>query len=207
LCSFIIKLNILAEEAIYEIGGNPLLVRTGAMYHDIGKIDGSFYFVENQSTGLNPHDELTNEESAQIIIDHVVYGVEKAKKYKLPEQIIDFIRTHHGTRKTEYFYTLAKRENPDEDVDASIYTYHGPDPFSKETAVLMMADTVEAATRSLKKPDEEAISNLVDNVINKQIESQQFDNADITFRDIRNIKKVFKKKLMNIYHLRIEYPE
>jgi putative nucleotidyltransferase with HDIG domain len=197
----------LAEEAIYEIGGNPLLVRTGAMYHDIGKIDGPLYFVENQSTGLNPHDELTYEESAQIIIDHVTQGVERAKKYKLPEQIIDFIRTHHGTRKTEYFYTLAKKDNPDEDIDDRIYSYHGPEPFSKETAVLMMADTVEAATRSLKKPDEETISKLVESVIDRQITAHQFDNADITFRDVKKIKKVFKKKLMNIYHLRIEYPE
>ena len=197
----------LAEEAVYEIGGNPLLVRTGAMYHDIGKINEPFYFIENQSTGVNPHDELTYEESAGIIIDHVISGVEKAKKFKLPEQIIDFIRTHHGTRKTEYFYTLAKRDNPDEEIDQDIYTYHGPEPFSKETSVLMMADTVEAASRAMKKPDEESISNLVENVINKQIESHQFDNADITLRDIRKIKKIFKKKLLNIYHLRIEYPE
>ncbi len=197
----------LAEEAVYEIGGNPLLVRTGAMYHDIGKINEPFYFIENQSTGVNPHDELTYEESARIIIDHVISGVEKAKKFKLPEQIIDFIRTHHGTRKTEYFYTLAKRDNPDEEIDQDIYTYQGPEPFSKETSVLMMADTVEAASRAMKKPDEESISNLVENVINKQIESHQFDNADITFRDIRRIKKIFKKKLLNIYHLRIEYPE
>ena len=197
----------LAEEAIYEIGGNPLLVRTGAMYHDIGKINEPFYFVENQSTGVNPHDELTYEESARIIVDHVQSGVDRAKKYKLPEQIIDFIRTHHGTRKTEYFYTLAKKDNPDEEIDGDVYTYHGPEPFSKETAVLMMADTVEAASRSLKNPDEESINNLVENVINKQIESHQFDNSDVTLRDIRRIKKIFKKKLLNIYHLRIEYPE
>jgi putative nucleotidyltransferase with HDIG domain len=197
----------LAEEAVFEIGGNPLLVRTGAMYHDIGKINEPFYFVENQATGVNPHDELTYEESARIIVDHVQSGVEKAKKHNLPEQIIDFIRTHHGTRKTEYFYTLAKKENPDAEVDADIFTYHGPEPFSKETAVLMMADTVEAASRSLKNPDEESINNLVENVINKQIESHQFDNADVTLRDIRKIKKIFKKKLLNIYHLRIEYPE
>ncbi|MEZ5195319.1 MAG: HDIG domain-containing protein [Bacteroidales bacterium] len=197
----------LAEEAIYEIGGNPLLVRTGAMYHDIGKMNDPLYFIENQSTGINPHDELTYEESAGVIIDHIIGGIEKAKKYKLPEQIIDFIRTHHGTRRTEYFYTLAKRENPDEQVDESLYTYHGPEPFSKETAVLMMADTVEAASRSLKKPDEESIGKLVESVIDKQMENRQFDNANITLRDIKKIKKVFKKKLMNIYHLRIEYPD
>jgi hypothetical protein len=197
----------LAEEAVHEIGGNPLLVRTGAMYHDIGKINEPLFFIENQTTGLNPHDELTHEESAAVIIDHVISGVEKAKKYKLPEQIIDFIRTHHGTRKTEYFYTLAKKANPDEEIDPKIYTYHGPEPFSKETAVLMMADVVEAASRTLKQPNEDSISNLVENMINKQIENHQFDNADITLRDIKKIKKIFKKKLMNIYHLRIEYPE
>jgi putative nucleotidyltransferase with HDIG domain len=197
----------LAEEAVYEIGGNPLLVRTGAMYHDIGKINEPLFFIENQTTGLNPHDELTYEESAAIIIDHVISGVEKAKKHKLPEQIIDFIRTHHGTRKTEYFYTLAKKANPDEEIDPKVFTYHGPEPFSKETAVLMMADVVEAASRSLKRPDEESISILVENMIDKQMENHQLDNADITLRDIRKIKKIFKKKLMNIYHLRIEYPE
>jgi len=197
----------LAEEAIYEIGGNPLLVRTGAMYHDIGKVSDPIYFVENQTTGLNPHDDLTNEESAGIIVDHVMKGVERAKKYKLPEQIIDFIRTHHGTRKTEYFYKLAQRENPDDEVDAGHYSYPGPEPFSKETAVLMMADAVEAASRSLKKPDEDSIDRLVEDLINNQIENHQFDNADITFRDIRKVKSIFKKKLMNIYHLRLEYPK
>ncbi len=197
----------LAEAAIYEIGGNPLLVRTGALYHDIGKMDSPMYFVENQTTGINPHDELTYDESASIIIEHVINGIEKARKNNLPEQIIDFIRTHHGTRRAEYFYTLAKQENPDEDIDPSIFTYPGPEPFSKETAVLMMADTVEAASRSLKKPDEEAISNIVDNVIDKQIEGKQFENAPITFRDIKIVRKIFKKMLMNIYHLRIEYPK
>ena len=197
----------LAEAAIYEIGGNPLLVRTGAMYHDIGKMDAPLYFIENQTTGVNPHDELTYDESAQIIIEHIINGIEKARKNNLPEQIIDFIRTHHGTRRTEYFYTLAKQENPDEEIDASVYTYPGPEPFSKETAVLMMADTVEAASRSLKKPDEEAINNIVDSVIDQQIEGHQFDNAPITFRDIKTVRKIFKKMLMNIYHLRIEYPK
>ena len=197
----------LAEDAVYEIGGNPLLVRTGAMYHDIGKINDPLFFVENQSTGVNPHDELTYEESAGIIIDHVITGVEKAKKHKLPEQIIDFIRTHHGTRKTGYFYAMAKKDNPEENIDDKIFTYHGPEPFSKETSILMMADTVEAASRSLKNPDEEAINNLVESVIDNQLKSHQFDNADVTLRDIQKIKKIFKKKLKNIYHLRIEYPE
>lgn len=196
----------LAEAAIQDIGGNPLLVRTGAMYHDIGKMDDPLYFIENQTTGVNPHDELSNDESSEVIIEHIPRGVELARKYKLPEQIIDFIRTHHGTRRTEYFYVMAQKENPDEEIDPRIYTYPGPEPFSKETAVLMMADTVEAASRALKIPDEESIDKLVEGIINKQIESKQFDNADITLRDIKRIKSVFKKKLMNIYHLRIEYP-
>lgn len=197
----------LAEEAIFEIGGNALLVRAGAMYHDIGKIDMSMYFIENQTTGVNPHDELTYEESAKIIISHIIKGIEKAKKYNLPEQIIDFIRTHHGTRKTEYFYSLQKNNFPDEEIDKSIFTYHGPIPFSKETSVLMMADSVEAASRSLKAPDEKNINELVESVINKQLELKQFVNSDITLKEISKIKKIFKKKLMNFYHIRIEYPE
>jgi len=197
----------LAESAIYEIGGNALLVRTGAMYHDIGKMDMPMYFIENQSTGLNPHDELTFEESARIIISHVIKGVEMAKKHNLPEDIIDFIRTHHGNRKVEYFYIMQQREDPDEKIDDSLYTYPGPIPFSKETAVLMMADSVEAASRSLNKPDEEKINSLVEGIINKQVETGQFINSDITLRDITRVKKILKKKLVNILHVRIAYPE
>jgi putative nucleotidyltransferase with HDIG domain len=196
----------LAEDAVYEIGGNALMVRTGSLYHDIGKMDMPMYFIENQS-GVNPHDELTNEESARIIVSHVIKGIEKAKKHKLPEQIIDFIRTHHGTRKVEYFYIMAQKDNPDEVIDDSEFTYPGPIPFSKETAVVMMADSVEAASRSLKTPDAERIDQLVEKIINKQLETGQFSNADITLRDINRIKKIFKKKLMTIYHVRIEYPE
>lgn len=196
----------LAEDAVYEIGGNALMVRTGSLYHDIGKMDMPMYFVENQS-GINPHDELTPEESVRIILSHVIKGIEKAKKHKLPEQIIDFIRTHHGTRKVEYFYIMQKRDNPDEEIDDSEYTYPGPIPFSKETAVVMMADSVEAASRSLKEPNAELIDELVEKIINRQVETGQFVNADITLKDISRIKKIFKKKLMTIYHVRIEYPE
>ena len=197
----------LAEESIYEIGGDVLLTRTGALYHDIGKMDQPMYFIENQVTGVNPHDELTYEESARVIINHVISGIEKAKKHKLPEQIIDFIRTHHGTRKVEYFYILQKKENPDETIDKRRFTYPGPIPFSKETSVVMMADSVEAASRSLKIIDEETINDLVENIINKQMETGQFANSDITLRDITKIKKLLKRKLMNIYHIRIEYPK
>ncbi len=196
----------LAEEAIYAVGGSAMLVRAGALYHDIGKMDMPAYFIENQTTGINSHDDLTYEESARIIINHVIGGIEKAKKHKLPEQIIDFIRTHHGTRKVEYFYIMKMREEPEEKVDESEFTYPGPIPFSKETAVLMMADSVEAASRSLKEYDEEKIDSLVESIINKQLETNQFDNSDITLKEISKIKKILKTRLMTIYHIRIEYP-
>jgi len=196
----------LAEEAIYAIGGNTLLVRAGALYHDIGKMDMPLYFTENQGSGINPHEEISSEESASIIISHVIKGIELAKKHNLPERIIDFIRTHHGTRRTQYFYMQYIKNNLGEPVDESLFRYHGPIPFSKETAVLMMADAVEAVSRTLKKPDEDAINAMVENIINMQIEQQQFVNADITFRDITIIKKIFKKKLQNMFHVRIEYP-
>lgn len=196
----------LAEESIFAIGGDALLTRTGALYHDIGKMDQPMYYIENQVTGVNPHDELTNEESARIIISHVIKGIEKARKAALPEQIIDFIRTHHGTRKVDYFYILQKKDNPGEIVDDRNYTYPGPIPFSKETSVVMMADSVEAASRSLKVFDEETINNLVERIINKQMETGQFINSNITLRDITVIKKILKRNLMNIYHIRIEYP-
>lgn len=196
----------LAEEAIYTIGGNALLVRTGALFHDIGKIENPLFFIENQSGGINPHDELSYEDSASIIIEHIIRGIELAKKNNLPEQIIDFIRTHHGTTYTGYFYRSFKKDFPEEKIDEEKFRYPGPIPFSKETAVLMMADSVEAASRSLKKYDAETINNLVEEIINRQIEENQFINANVTFRDINTIKKIFKKKLMNIYHVRVEYP-
>jgi putative nucleotidyltransferase with HDIG domain len=196
----------LAEEAIYKIGGNSLLVRTGALYHDIGKMEMPMYFIENQAGGINPHDDLSFDESAAIIISHVIKGIEIAKKNNLPEQIIDFIRTHHGTTMTAYFYRSFLKAFPEEAVDESKFHYPGPIPYSKETAVLMMADSVEAASRSLKKYDVETIDALVDKIINSQISQNQFANADITFKDINVLKKIFKKKLMNIYHVRVEYP-
>ncbi|PIY30637.1 MAG: hypothetical protein COZ08_11785, partial [Bacteroidetes bacterium CG_4_10_14_3_um_filter_42_6] len=155
----------LASEALFEIGGDEQLARTGALYHDIGKMNNPLYFVENQTSGYNPHDELGYEESARVIIDHVLDGIEMARKHGLPEKIIDFIRTHHGTRRVEYFYRLEKKVNPGMEVDQSEFTYHGPSPFSRETAVVMMADSVEAASRSLAQPDEQKINDLVDNII------------------------------------------
>jgi cyclic-di-AMP phosphodiesterase PgpH len=196
----------LAEEAIYYIGGNSLLVRAGAMYHDIGKMQNPNFFTENQANGFSPHQEIEPLESARIIINHVIVGVEMAKKYKLPEQVIDFIRTHHGTTSVRYFYDLFKKQGHDVNAAESQFRYPGPIPFSKETAVLMIADGVEAASRSLKVHDAVTINDLVDQIIEYKIENNQFINSDITFKDITTIKKIFKKRLMNIYHARIEYP-
>lgn len=197
----------LAEAAALEIGADPLLIRTGALYHDIGKMENPVYFIENQAGGINPHDELSYQESAKVIITHVIRGIELAKKSNLPEVLVDFIRTHHGTTKTLYFYNALKRDQPDLEIDDSEFTYPGPIPYSKETAILMMADSVEAASRSLKTHDEQTLGQLVENIIESQAAQQQFINADITFKDITRIKKKFKKMLMNIYHVRIEYPE
>ncbi|MEI8137843.1 MAG: HDIG domain-containing metalloprotein, partial [Bacteroidota bacterium] len=196
----------LAEEAIYYIGGNTLLVRTGAMYHDIGKIQNPNFFTENQAKGYSPHQEMEPLESAKIIIHHVIAGVELAKANKLPEQIIDFIRTHHGTTSVGYFLSLMKLQSGNKLSNENDFKYPGPIPFSKETAVLMMADGVEAASRSLKSHDVLSINELVDSIIDYKIAQNQFINSDITFKDITTIRKIFKKRLMNIYHARIEYP-
>lgn len=197
----------LASEALYEIGGDALLARTGALYHDIGKMENPLFFIENQVPGYNPHDELSYEESAQMIIGHVLKGIEMARKAKVPEQIIDFIRTHHGTRRVEYFYRLEKKLNPGMEVDPSVFTYHGPIPFSRETAVVMMADSIEAASRSLPKPNEQNISDLVDNIITAQMEDDQLINANITLKEIYTVKKVLKKKMLSIHHIRVAYPD
>ncbi len=197
----------LASEVLYEIGGDALLARTGSIYHDIGKMKNPMYFVENQVSGYNPHDELSYEESAKIIIGHVLGGIEMARKAGLPEQIIDFIRTHHGTRRVEYFYRLEKKLNPGMEVDQSEFTYHGPAPFSRETAVVMMADSVEAASRSINDPDEQKINDLVENIFISLMDSGQFLNANITMKEINVSKKVLKKKLLNIHHVRIAYPD
>ena len=196
----------LCEEALFAIGGNMLLARTGAMYHDVGKIKNPLFFTENQSGKFNLHDEMSYYESSQIIINHVIDGIEICRKYHVPEQIIDFVRTHHGTRRTEYFYQMELKANPDIEVNEEDFRYHGPIPFSKETAVLMMADSVEAASRSLVDKTEESISKLVDGIIDTQMKDNQFVNTDLTFRDITTVKKVFKRKLMNMYHVRIAYP-
>jgi len=202
-----IQVANLCEEVLFEIGGDTLLARTGALYHDIGKINNPMYFTENQHGAYSPHNDLSNIESAEIIISHVTDGIELAHKNHIPERIIDFIRTHHGTRRTDYFYINEQKAHPDEEIDPTPFTYHGPEPFSRETAVLMMADSIEAASHSVKEPDEKKISDLVDGIINKQMEAGQFLNTDLTLHDIETCRKVLKKKLMNIYHVRIAYPE
>lgn len=201
------SLNVanLAEAAANEIGANAMLIRVGALYHDIGKMKNPTYFTENQSSGINPHDELLPKESAKIIVDHVIDGIEIAKKYNLPDRVIDFIRTHHGESSVYYFYMKEKAVN--EATNIADFSYAGPKPFSKETAILMMCDSVEAASKSLKEPTSTKIDKFVENILNKQMEDDQFLNANITFKEIQVIKKVLKRKLANIYHLRIEYPE
>lgn len=195
----------LAEAAIYKIGGNPLLIRAGALYHDIGKMSNPRFFIENQKTEANPHEELTPEQSAQIIISHVHKGMEMARKNQLPEVIIDFIRTHHGTTKVDYFYNMAVKNNPDKLIDENLFRYPGPVPFSKETAVLMIADSVEAASRALKEHTEESVNNLVDKIVEYKITQRQFINSDITMRDIMEVSDIFKSMLKSIYHVRIDY--
>ncbi|QBQ41391.1 HDIG domain-containing protein [Sphingobacterium psychroaquaticum] len=195
----------LAEAAIYKIGGNPLLVRAGALYHDIGKMLNPLFFIENQKADSNPHSELTPEQSAQIIISHVHKGIEMAKKNQLPEVVIDFIRTHHGTTRVDYFYNMFIKNNPNKLVDESIFRYPGPVPISKETAVLMIADSVEAASRAMKEPTEESINTLVDKIIDYKITQRQFIHANITMRDITEVSDIFKSMLKSIYHVRIDY--
>jgi putative nucleotidyltransferase with HDIG domain len=201
------QVSNLAAAVAVRIGANSSLVRTGALYHDIGKLINPIYFTENQSPGMNPHKDLPYKESARIIISHVTEGIKIAKKHNLPQQIIDFIETHHGKGQVKYFYTSYVNEHPDEDVDIADFSYPGPNPFSKETGILMMADTVEAASRSLKEYTEESISNLVDRLINTQLNEGLLNNTPLTFKDVEIAKGIFKEKLKTIYHSRIVYPE
>ena len=188
-----------------EVGANALLVRAGAIYHDIGKLNNPMYFIENQSNNINPHDEIDFDKSAEIIINHVVDGIEIAKANNLPNELIDFIRIHHGTTTVEYFYKQYIDNFQEDNVDSKRFSYPGPKPFSKETAILMMADAAEASARSIKNPTAENIDNLIEIVINKQLKEDQFIDADITLKEINQLKKLFKKKLANIHHARIEY--
>ena len=197
----------LAEDAIRKIGGNPLLVRCGALYHDIGKLKNPQYFIENQLSGTNPHDKLDFDASAKIIISHVSEGVKMGKKYNLPSQIIDFMRMHHGTSKAYYFYKSYINKYPDKKINDNDFTYPGPRPNTKETVVLMMADAIEAASRTMKIVNKETISQLIDNIINSQMQNKQYNRANINFNDIEIVKSALEKKLLSIYHARIEYPK
>lgn len=196
----------LAAAAANKIGGKSQLVRTGALYHDIGKMVNPAFFTENQS-GVNPHKSLSYEQSAQVIISHITDGLKLAEKHNLPKVIKDFISTHHGRGLTKYFYISYKNEHPDEEVDQEKFRYPGPNPFTKEQAVLMMADSVEAASRSLPEYTEESISTLVDKIIDTQVSEGYFKECPITFKDIATVKALFKEKLKTMYHTRISYPE
>ena len=197
----------LAAEAARRVGANSIEVRTGALYHDIGKMKNPIYFTENQSGGISPHNNLPPEESAAIILRHVTDGVSIANAHHLPNSIKDFITTHHGTSKTGYFYITYKNAHPDEEVDEKLFTYAGPRPQTREQAILMMADSVEAASHSLKEYTESNIHALVDKIIDAQLENGQFSLTPLTFKDIDTIKSTFKERLKAIYHTRISYPE
>ncbi len=197
----------LAAAAANRIDAKSQLVRTGALYHDIGKLENPVFFTENQPGGVNPHKNLSYEQSAQVVIGHVTDGLKLADKYNLPKVIKDFITTHHGRGKTKYFYISWKNEHPGEEPDESLFTYPGPNPFTKEQAILMMADAVEAASRSLSEYTEESIGNLVEKIIDSQVADGYFRECPITFKDIATVKSVFKEKLKTMYHTRISYPE
>lgn len=196
----------LACEAATDINANVQLVRAGALFHDVGKIENPAFFTENQY-GVNPHDALTPMQSAQIVINHVPDGLKRASKAKLPKAICDFIAQHHGKGTTKYFYTMACKANPDGEVDPAPYTYPGPNPQSKETAIVMMADACEAATRSLKEPDEATITAIVDRIVSSQLKDGLLNEAPITLREISIVKQAFINRLRSMYHQRIEYPD
>jgi len=202
-----LQVSNLATEAAKKISANSLLVRTGALYHDIGKMKHPEFFTENQMGGKNPLSEMDFEEASLIVISHVTDGVEIAKKSHLPEQIINFIVTHHGLSKTKFFYNSFINAHPEQKPNDAAFTYPGPLPNNKETAILMMADAVEARSRSLPEYTEESINEMVETMINSQIADGQFKDAPITFRDVETVKSVFKEKIKNIYHTRIVYPE
>lgn len=202
-----LQVSNLAEEAARAIGANVNLVRAGGLYHDIGKIAKPTYFIENQSDGSSPHDKMDPRDSAKIIINHVKNGIVLAKNYKIPAPVIDFIRTHHGTTIAYYFYKKFTDLHPEEGNRENLFAYPGPKPFSKETAIVMMADAVEASSRSIQSYTEENISDLVERIIYLQEQDGQFANVPITYKDMSDIKSAFKKRLTNIYHARIVYPE
>ena len=196
----------IVEDLVSELGGDVLLAKVGALYHDIGKIQNPFYFTENQTSGFNPHDELDYEESARMITSHVTKGLELAEKYKLPSEVQDFIRTPHGTTYTGYFYAKEKERHPDGNFDVTAFRYPGPRPYSRETAVVMIVDSVEAACRSLKVHTKETTDMMIDNLIDGKIKEGQLDNCPLSYGDIAKMRKMLKTKMMSIYHVRVEYP-
>ncbi|MCQ2236539.1 MAG: HDIG domain-containing protein [Bacteroidales bacterium] len=202
-----IQVANLAQDVAYAIGANAMLVRAGAMYHDIGKIISPMYFTENQAGGINPHSVLSYEESAKIVISHVENGIKLAKKAKLPQQIIDIIKTHHGNATARYFYIAYCNEHQGEDINLKAFSYVGPSPQTKEQAITMMADAVEASSKSLQMYTDDAIENLVEKIVSIQLEDKQLNESPLTFKDIELAKQVMKNKLKNIYHARIQYPE
>ena len=197
----------MVEAVVHRIGGNPFLAYAGALYHDIGKTYKSEYFIENQAAGMNPHDNLDYLKSAEIIIDHVTYGAQLARKYKLPEVLISFITTHHGTSQSNYFYKKYQLENPGKEVDSNLFSYPGPLPHNKEMAVLMLTDGIEATAHSLKEKSAAAFSEMIENLVEQKIKSNQLIDADLTLREIRILKSTLLEKLVSIYHIRIEYPK
>ena len=196
----------ITEDLVNEIGGNALLAKVGALYHDIGKVRNPLYFTENQNSGFNPHNELDYVESAEIITSHITNGLELARSYHLPAEVQDFIRTHHGTTYTGYFYAKELERHPDGDFDTTRFRYPGPRPYSRETAVVMIVDTVEAALRSLKNHTKESTDEMIDRLIDSKISAGQLDNCALTYGDIARIRKFLKDKMMSIYHVRVEYP-
>lgn len=202
-----LQVSNLAMAAAAKLGANASLIRTGALYHDIGKMANPAFFTENQMPGMNPHAGLPFEESARIIINHVKDGVKIAQKHNVPQQIVDFIETHHGTSMPKYFYISWKNANPGKEANEADFRYPGPNPFSKETAIMMMADAVEASSRSLSEYSEESLRNLVDKIIDSQVAEGYFKLAPITFKDIQTVKDVFVEKLATMYHSRVAYPE
>lgn len=202
-----LQVSMLGTAAAAKVGANPQLIRTGALYHDLGKIENPAFFTENKMDGSNPHDSLTFDQSARIITNHVPEGVKRAQSYGLPPAIIKFILTHHGKGKAKYFYNSQKNKYPDQPIDEEAFSYSGMNPDTKETAILMMADSVEAASRSLKDYNEESIRNLVDKIIDSQIADGLLSEAPLTFQNITTIKNVFVDKLLTVYHSRITYPE
>ncbi len=196
----------ISEDLMNEIGGDALLAKVGALYHDIGKVRNPQYFTENQSSGFNPHDELDYAESARIITQHVTEGLELARQYRLPAEVQDFIRTHHGTTYTGYFYAKEKERHGDGNFDVTVFRYPGPRPYSRETAVVMIVDTVEAACRSMKEHTKEATDTMVDRLIDDKVRAGQLDNCPLSYGDIAKIRRILKDKMMSIYHVRVEYP-